>query len=80
MEPPPGGPWEFMMALGPSLGTLVSVSALRTDCSAPKHYPGPAPRPLFRVPWLSLPGWSLPSALSLHQQSPVTLGLSHLSF
>ena len=39
---PPGGPWEFMMAPGPALGTLVNVSAQRTDCPAPKHYLGPA--------------------------------------
>lgn len=40
--PPPGGPWEFMMAPGPALATLVNVSAQRTDCPAPKHYLGPA--------------------------------------
>lgn len=40
--PPPGGPWEFMIAPGPALATLVNVSAQRTDCPAPKHYLGPA--------------------------------------
>ena len=40
---------------------------------------GASPRPLSRVPWLGRAGWSLPLALSLHQQSPVTLGLRRLS-
>lgn len=44
--PPPGGPWESMMARGLALGTPVTVSTPRIDCLAPKHDLGPAPRPL----------------------------------
>lgn len=55
--PPPGGPWEFMMALGPALGTLMNVSAQRTDCPAPNHYLGPASHPTFARGSLARPAW-----------------------
>ena len=54
--PPPGGPWEFMVAPGPALGTLVNVSAQLQNTTW-----GQPPDLCPRFPGAALPGWSLPS-------------------
>lgn len=65
-----GGSWA---SPGDSSGSLPTI-----DCPAPVHYP--ASHPTFVPGFLAQPplGRSFPMALSLHQQSPVTLGLSIL--
>lgn len=67
VEPPPGGPWEFMIAPGPALGPLAYISAQRTECRAPEHYLGPATRPLSRLP---RPGPARVEPLSGHLSAP----------
>lgn len=49
--PPPGGPWEFMVALGPALGTPVNLCPPTTVQLLSTTWL--ATQPLSQVPWLS---------------------------
>lgn len=51
IRPPPGGPWEFMVAPGPALGTRVDLcppSTAQLQCTTLL-----ATQPLSQVSWLS---------------------------
>lgn len=67
----------FMVALGPALGTPVDLCPPWTAQLQSSTWL--ATQPLSQVSWLSPTRAEFPyGSLSLHQQSPVTLGLSRL--